>query len=153
MIRAAVHADIPALLELGRQMHAESRFAYLPFDLDHVGSTLATLISEPYGCVLVWEDREILGGFAGAVVPFFFCQRHRYATDLAVFVRKDRRGGMIAARLVEQFAEWAREAGATEINLGVSTGIHPEKTGAFYERMGYERSGGFYIRRLECASA
>ena len=41
-------------------------------------------------------------------------------------------------RLVYAFEEWAKEQGASELSLGVSTGVQTEVTVRMYERMGYK---------------
>ena len=45
------------------------------------------------------------------------------------------------------YEKWAKAKGAKVISLGVSTGITAERTGKFYERMGFNDVGKFYRRR------
>lgn len=150
MIRAATHADIPRLVELGQAMHAESRFRRYPYEIEDVAHSLAALISSPtVGVVLVEEaGGEIIGGFAGVVAPFFFASKVKFASDMALFVLPGKRGGMAAAKLVRAFHAWAKEQGASETNLGINTGVHPERTGRFFERLGFKCCGALYLQEV-----
>lgn len=154
MIRHATHADIPRLVEIGQSMHAESRFRRYPYEVEDVARTLATIISTPtLGAVLVDDrDGEIIGGFAGVLAPFFFASQVKFASDMALFVLPDKRGGMAAAKLVRAFHDWARAEGAAETNLGINTGVHPERTGKLFERLGFKCCGALYLQEIEpCA--
>lgn len=60
-IRAAVEADIPALVELGRAMHAESpRYSKLAYNAEKVAALAARIV--PSGGALVAENNGILVG-------------------------------------------------------------------------------------------
>lgn len=145
-IRNAVHDDVDALLELGREMHAESWYAYLPFDEAKVRNALCTAISR--GFLAVQEaDGRIVGGMAGLITEFWFC-RSLIATDLGLFVKSDKRGSTAAVRLVQAFIDWARANGAAEVNLAISTGVRIEETGDLYKALGLTHVGGIYKGRL-----
>lgn len=147
MIRPATPSDIPDLLALGRRMHAESWYAYLPFDDDKIATVLQSTMA--HGFVAVSEtDGTIHGGMVGAISAFWFC-RELMAHDLALFVEPGKRGGIAAARLVQHFIAWAKAAGAREISLGVSTGVMVRETGELFEAMGLRHVGGIYKARLD----
>lgn len=62
--------------------------------------------------------------------------------DLLMFVDKDNRGGMTAARFVKMYESWAKSIGVKYVRLGNSTGIgNIEKVSKFYEGMGFKRVG------------
>lgn len=62
--------------------------------------------------------------------------------DLLMYVDKDNRGGMTAARFVKMYESWAKDVGVKYVRLGNSTGIGDiEKVSKFYERMGFKRVG------------
>lgn len=146
MIRRATLADIPELLALGRRMHAESWYAYLPYDDDKIATVLENVMA--HGFVAVSEvDGEIHGGMVGAISAFWFC-RELMAHDLALFVEPTRRGGIAAARLVQAFIGWAHDHGAREISLACSTGVRIEETGDLFRAMGLRHVGGIYKARL-----
>ncbi len=92
-LRAATPADIPAIIELGREMHAGSNYAPLDYDPESITATLSALLADSQFYV---------------------------ANDIALFVRPGH--GLTAAKLVHVFTRWAAMAGAKQIRPGVSTG-------------------------------
>jgi len=147
VIRHATEKDLPALAALGEVMHTESRFRSISFVPEKLEATLRAVMSGA-GCVLVAErDGKLIGGFAGIAMEYFF-STEKMAADLALFIEPGRRGGIVAAALVRAFEDWARDAGAKGLELGVSTGVHPEKTGALYERLGFARQGALFVKEL-----
>lgn len=154
MIRKATPADFDRLLELGRAMHAESWYAYLPFDEEKLLLVFAALADNEDGYVRVYEsDGAIKGGMVGAISELWFC-RERCATDLALFVDTGARGGMVAARLIADFIAWADAKHVAEKSLSISTGVHKESTGQLFQHFGFEHVGGVYKQRgAACAKA
>lgn len=145
-IRRANPADIADILALGRKMHAESWYAYLPFDEQKVLAAIELVMRG--GFLAVYEvDGVIAGGMAGILTEFWF-SREQMATDLALFIEPGRRGGIAASRLVQAFIVWARDAGAQEVSLAISTGVRAQETGDLFEAMGLRRVGGVYKARL-----
>jgi GNAT superfamily N-acetyltransferase len=142
MLRAATPADLPALLELGAVMHAESpRFSRLSFDAGRLEQTLGALLATPDGFLWVAErEGRIVGGLAAVVVQHW-CSTDRVAADMALFMTPEARGSLAPARLVAEYKRWAKERGAVHIQFGVSTGVHPEQTAQLLERLGFTRCG------------
>lgn len=142
MIRAATLDDLPTLINLGEQMHAESpRFRRIRFSRVRLGHTLAGLIRSPMGFVWVAESSgEVTGGLAALASPHW-CSDDVVAMDLGLFMAPAHRGGAAAARLVKRYHRWAREAGATLIQQGVTTGVHTDQTVQLLERLGMTRCG------------
>ena len=142
MIRQATKEDITRLLKLGEAMHAESRFRDISFSREKVTRLLDWLISGN-GCLLVAErDGEIIGGFAGGLTPYYFSEE-KMATDLALFVSQDRRGGIAAVALVRSFIEWAHLNGAREVLLGTNYG-EDSPANELYRRIGFNQVGNLF---------
>lgn len=137
-VRLAEARDIAELLVLGRALHSESdRYRGIPFSDDRAGATLGML--QRNGWLFVAEHHgELVGFLAMMVFPHMFSDT-LMASDVSLYVSPAHRGGMLGARLVRQFEHTAAAAGAREGILGISTGIHQDKTAALYERLGYER--------------
>lgn len=147
MLRAATLEDIPGILVLGRQMHAESWYGYLPFDEEKVAALMGNLIAHEFGFAQVIEqDGEIVGGLAGMIGEFWFCHE-RIASDFALFVTPGRRGSIGAVRLVKEFIEWAK-ANKAEVSLAVSTGVRIQETGELYQALGLTHVGGVYKQKV-----
>ena len=131
-------------------MHAESAYAFLPYDRSKVTSLIAACIdgSDDHFGLVAETDGEVVAMIAGYLCAYFFCDE-KLACDIVVFVDSDRRGGIGAARLIRGFRDWAVERGARELCLGISTGVAIETTGALYERLGLTRVGGVFKQRLD----
>lgn len=144
MIRDATLMDVPALVELGAAMHAESKWARMCFDRDKTAALLVRLVEHPTGCVLVAENGgAVIGGMIGWCDEHFF-SHDKYASELGVFVAPDKRGGMAAVRLLRAFQGWARANGAALIEVGITTGVHLERSAKFYEAVGCKRTGAVF---------
>jgi GNAT superfamily N-acetyltransferase len=142
MIRDAVKEDVPELVELGRQMHAEaSRLNKLRYVPGKVFVQLSSMIGADHCFVrVVEEDGRLVGGLVAAVEPHWF-STDLLAYDMALFMRPDKRGGLAAAQLAKQYTEWAKERGAVVIQMGISTGVRLEATSALLERVGFKPAG------------
>ena len=140
-IRMANSEDAGRILDLAFQMHAESsrysRYALHPEKLEAV---IAQLTDMAEGCLLVAEvEGRIVGMMWGFMDAQFFSQV-RIAKDLLLYIEPESRKGRCAYQLVKRFEAWAFEAGAAEVNLGVSAGIDNETATRFYERLGYQHT-------------
>lgn len=142
MIRPATLADVAPLVELGARMHEESpRFSRLEFSADRLGATLKLLIESEAGFVHVFESGGLLlGGMVATIVPHW-CSTDLVATDLALYVVPEARGGMAPARLVHRYLQWAHDRGAKLVQIGVTTGVHTEETARLLEALGLRRCG------------
>ena len=149
VIRVLLQEDIDALTELGSEMHQESDYAFLPYDRGRVRTLILQYIEDrTTRCGLVAEDDQTLIGMIGGVlIEYYFCEETLVA-DEVLFVKRERRGSMAALRLIRGLQEWAVRRGARELCLSVSTNVHSETTGRFYERLGFAHVGGIFKKRL-----
>ncbi len=93
------------------------------------------------------RDGVPIGAVAAYTLPCHFSDGF-VAFDLFVYVEPEHRGGKAAFLLIDSYEKWAKQHDVIEICLGVSTGIHPEKTGSFYERLGYEKVGCNFVKEM-----
>lgn len=127
MVREAVEADIPAILELGERFHAISPWRDRPFRRDATERTVRGLIESDYG-VILFNGTGILGG---VISPIYF-GGGVIAQELFWFA--DRSG----RELLDAFEGWAAENGAcgvVMVNL-----VLEDRADAIMNRM-YERRG------------
>lgn len=138
MIRDMTALDIPEMIGLGAEMHQESRYRNLDFNPARLIALGDAILANPkMYCAKVAEiDGLIVGMAIGYAVPHFFGD-DLTSGDLAVYVDKAHRNGMIGVRLIKALDQWATDRGVREPVLGVSAGINPERVGALYERLGY----------------
>lgn len=140
MIRPATSNDIGSLLLLAEQMHAESDYRRFPFAVSKMAALFNGLLAGA-GCIFVAErDGQVVGLVAGYCEENWFTTA-RVAGEYGLFVTQAARGASIAAGLMNAFRAWAEGQGADQIVVGVTTGVHTERTAALYERMGFRRSG------------
>lgn len=146
MVRAATHADVPALVALGRVMHDQTNFADCTYEDATVARLIESLIDHHAGIVLVGEaNAKVVGGIVGGVFPQWFGPDLQ-ASDYAFFVHPEHRG-LLAFRLVAAFTQRASELNAKRICLGNSTGYELERTRKLYERTGYQLVGYNFVYR------
>lgn len=146
MIRDATHVDIPTMLALGRQMHAESRYAAFPWNDAKVDALLRTLIDSDDGLALVAEKGgELIGGFLGAAFDHW-CTDARQSSDFAMFVTPEHRGGMVGLRLLRRYAAWAAGRGVPPglIGCGITTGVDLAASTRLYQACGFEHVGHLF---------
>lgn len=154
-IRDAVEDDIPALLAMARDLHAESpRYARLSFSVAKVEALIrsllsSTLASAPIGGVFVAEKAGKIVGMLGAYVHAPYFSEDKIASDYTLYiVPEQRRRGRAAIGLVRAMEKWAWDNGAVDIVPGTSTMIDAESTAHFYEKLGYAKYGYTFIKRL-----
>lgn len=136
MIRTATHEDMPVLVDLARELVEEGRFAPFGFIPEKVRATFEKLI-DGAGVIFVAERAgEIVGGMACGMSSDWFSDVP-ITYELGLFIRAERRGGFTAAMLIVAYLEWANSLGSlVNINAGVTSGIHQERTVEIYERVG-----------------
>lgn len=134
--------DVENMVALGAEMHAESIYAsspYVPAKLLAYGKGF--LDNPQSGVLLLAEDNDKCHGMmAGWGLRSFFnddvCVR-----DMILYIRKEKRGGTTAIRLVSAFEDWAKSIGAKSIDIGISAGINNERATKFYTALGFKPRG------------
>jgi len=146
MIREATAADIPVMLSLGREMHAESRYATHAWDDGKVDALLRALIASDDGLAMVAErDGEVVGGFLGSATDHW-CTGARQSFDYALFVTAAHRGSLIGARLLKRYARWAASRGVPTdlIGLGITTGVDLAASTQLFAACGFQHVGHLF---------
>lgn len=149
IIRPAVGGDFDCLLSLGEQMHRESLVKFPPVEKEKVAMFLKKSLDYPdMFMVCVAQDNELIGMITSMLGEYSFCSAKRSVCDM-LFVTAERRGALAAKKLILKFVEWSQNVGANEAIMGVSTGIHPERTGRLFEKLGFELIGHSYRMDLK----
>jgi GNAT superfamily N-acetyltransferase len=148
MIRPATVADIPRIIELGKQMSAESvTYRNVPWDDTEAAAFLEAVITD-IGVIFLYErENEIIGGFGGGITNHWF-SKEKYGFDFFLFVHPSSRSGVIAIKLVSTFESFCRMQGAKTIHCGITTGVKVESTSRLYEAMEYKPLGPLFIKEL-----
>lgn len=147
MIRPATHADVPALVELGRAMHRESNYSPLMFDAERTAEFARFLLKHEDGFIAVAErDGELVGFIAAfAAPPWFGSVNQKTANDCGLYVRPENRRGTSAIFLVQAFKDWVKTMGYAQGRAGTNAGDAGQAANAIYEHLGFKRSGYCFV--------
>jgi GNAT superfamily N-acetyltransferase len=139
LIRTALPADVPALAELATHLGypATPEAMRERFDRIYGRDDYETYVAERDGRVV---------GFAGVMHGLSYVYDPPYARLLSLVVAPGERGSGTGAALVAAAERWARWRGAGQLHL--TTALHRDGAHRFYERLGYERTGARYARKL-----
>jgi GNAT superfamily N-acetyltransferase len=133
------------VIRLGLQMHEEGAYSSVEFDVEMTAHCiLEMVVKSPNGFGLIGYDGDKpVAMLAGGMSNYFFSRKLK-AYDHVWFVTPEHRGKRTAVILLKKFLEWAKERGASEVFMGVTTNIAPEKTGRLLEKLGFKHVGGNY---------
>jgi GNAT superfamily N-acetyltransferase len=94
----------------------------------------------------VAERDGVVVGFVGVTWKWSYTDDTPRAQLLALVVDPAERGRGTGAALVAAVEGWARRQGAG--GIFVTTALHRERTHLFYERLGYDKTGLRYVKKL-----
>lgn len=148
-VRAATAADMEQLVEMSRLLHAEGSYRDIPIHEPKLRAFLAFAMKDPEHACFVYEDRDgqLAGMMAGYVTAHFF-SLEKSAYDLFVFVRRERRGSLVAYRLCTAFEAFARRHDARTLCFGTIANIAHARTRKFYTGLGMSEAGSLYLQTL-----
>ena len=144
-VRLMEPKDLPAVIELGSQMHRESVYSKFDFDENKLGRLLYNHIINPKTLfAYVGTSKGALNGvFLGSIGEHYF-GTDLIASDTLWYVSPQSRGSRVGLQLLRAFENWAKERDAAEIYVGVSSGLSADKTGTMLQKLGYDVVGGNY---------
>ncbi len=153
-IRFATANDIPACIEVGRRMHALTRFAAYDYNAERVGQNLHAVIETGQNangthCFFVAEDdsARIVGALIGCVERHFFSDL-RVASVIHYDVLPERRMSGAGFKLLTAFRAWAENREVFELSVGINSGVELDKMNRFLTRLGFRQTGGNYALSL-----
>jgi|GEM_PF-1497674 len=147
IFRDPAWADLPQLLHLGRRLHSEAWYSYIPFDENRVATFFYDLMMnrEKNFCCIASRGGIIVGAIAGSRINYWF-SRQPGVFDSFLYVLPDQRGSLIAFRLWQAMAAWSERSGACELTHGVGT--CSQTADRFFAGIGMTHVGGIYKMRL-----
>jgi GNAT superfamily N-acetyltransferase len=143
-IRGATTADLPALVRLiGALFSIEADFAPDP---DRQRAGLRLLLTDPLRCAVIVAERagEVVGMVTGQLVAST-AEGALSALVEDMIVDAPARGAGIGAALLRAIEAWARERGATRLQLLADRENAPAL--GFYARMGWRTTRLVALRR------
>jgi hypothetical protein len=148
MIRAAEHADIERVVDLGQMLHEASTFSAVAFSRKKVTNLMHSLIDGAGALFVAERDGELIGGIAGGVSLYWFSDTDKLAFDYAFFIDPTKRNGITALKLIAALKIWARGQGARELKMGITTGMNVEQMSEFYLMAGFVPVGPIFSMEL-----
>ena len=139
LIRTAVPGDVPALAELTTHLGYPAAPEAMRARFDRIAA------HDEYETYVAERDGRVVG-FVGMMVGLSYTYDPPFARLLSLVVEPGERGRGTGAALLAAAERWALAQGATQLHL--TAALHREGTHRFYERLGYERTGARYVRKL-----
>jgi GNAT superfamily N-acetyltransferase len=153
-IRFATPLDVPALVQLGKHMHAITRFRTLVYDEARVTQTLNAALDQGkdrYVCFVAEDsEQQVVGGLLAVLEKHIFSQQ-LIASVMHYDVLPDKRMGGYGVRLLKAFEQWCKNRQVVEINFGINSVEEVgemQRLGSFAVRMGYSKVGENYVRTI-----
>lgn len=143
-IRRATAADAPAVVRMGLQFLAETRYhGLLSPNVDQLSRLIGFLLE--HGLVLVAVREHAIVGMLLAHVGPHAISGELTGTEVAWWMDPAHRGGSAALRMLHQAEAWAVTQGAVRFQM-----IAPSDStvGELYQRRGYEHVETIYQRAL-----
>ncbi len=146
-VRFATMGDIASLVGYWRQFHDRSVFKHLALDEAKLAQTMSRIIEDKSGafCFFVAdaEDGGPVGVLTGQIDTYYF-SNDPIAKMVFYWVHPEHRYSPAAAKLMYAFRQWAKNRGAAEIMVGVTSGEAVELADKMLKKMGFQFTGGNY---------
>lgn len=149
-IRFATMEDIPALVLIGKRMHAITRFRCFEYNEEKVAKSLRNALERAesqYVCFVAEDSaKNIVGGLLAVTQRQIFSDL-LIASVMQYVVLPERRMGGHGLRLLKAFEKWAENRRVAEIAFGINSGIESENIGKFARKVGFVKVGDNLVRR------
>lgn len=147
MIRPAKHEDVTEMVQLGLQMHQESNFAPVPYDVSRTEAFVHALVDDNDGFVFVSERDGALNGFMlGMAYPAWWGNgTDKIAVDLVLYVEPGSRHSTAALFMAAAFTRWAKHKDVRQIRVGTAAGKAGQSANAIYEYLGFKPTGKCFL--------
>jgi GNAT superfamily N-acetyltransferase len=150
LIRAAVEADIPDILRLGKLFFNEAGWPeFASWDEASVAATLRGLIQGTIegGLIVAQYDGETVGMTGFVCYPFYCNLGMKFAQEQFWYVETQHRFG--AGRLLfDALEESARSKGATVLIMSSVASLRSEALARLYRKRGFAPGENTYIKRI-----
>lgn len=144
VMREAVLADVPALVQMGQRFRQETAYAdRLRNNPEQMTALAEKLIADANGVVFVTERDGVLVGMIGLLLFAHHLSGDLTVGELFFWVEPEHRGHGV--RLLRCAERWARAMGATTMQMIAPT----TAVGQFYERLGYAEIEVAYEKVLQ----
>ena len=161
-VRFAQHQDIPALVELGRKIHAQSRYAWMPFNSKKLWANLESAINNKQCCLIVatldatsatssngeqepqnYNLRPIIGVLWAYTLSLPFCNEFVAQID-NLYVIPQYRGSPVTMKMLAGLRRWGNNRQVAEIIIPNTFGIDQAYSSKLLGKLGLKPVGGMH---------
>lgn len=150
-VRFAQLSDIPAMVELGRHMHVQSRYGWMVYSASQTWKYLERVIPNKQCCVIVavgegaggqrYEQAELFGALLATA------RKYPFSADFAahidhLYVTPHKRGTPVAMKMVTAFRRWANNREVAEITISNQFGVGQAQSTKLFNKLGMSSVGG-----------
>lgn len=133
-VRAATSADVPSIVAMGERFVEAEYAAYLRLDGVSIAAYAQYLIGGGGVVFIAERDMEPVGMMALTTYQQPM-SGERVASEVVWWMDEDARGGLAALRFVKAAKQWAREQGATRLDMVAPS----DRLCRFYEQIGMSK--------------
>ena len=149
VVETAKLRDLDDLLQVGEAFQQESPLHGIQkFDVDKSKRFLTHMISNDQHCMFVARSKGKLSGFIAGGLRSMYYSHDKYLSEYIYFVTPNSRGSLAAKKLLDKFCEWGKDNDAKAAELGISTGINPERADKFMKKVGFKYMGANFYKEL-----
>ncbi len=142
MIRDATEADIPVMIEIGKNLASSTTYKSVNYSVERIETTIRTLMAFGF-CVVAEKDGEVVGGMMGDVYTPWY-SNDRMGIDYTLYIEPEHRNGLLAVKMVKKFEQWCISMGAKQIRPGIGTG--DKNAIRLYKALGYKSVGEWFLK-------
>jgi GNAT superfamily N-acetyltransferase len=142
VVRPVKVADSEAVAKLVSELGYET-------DATQMRGRLSEILADTSYATFVAEHEGAVVGTVGVRIGSYYERSGMYGQLLVLSVSEGIRGRGVGRALVDTAEEWARERGASA--MVVHSGQQREEAHAFYEGVGYSRTGLRFVRSLKAS--
>ena len=148
-IRLLEFNDSQQVIDLGRIIHKESHYNFLPYEEMKIQELIMVTLKNPQSnvCFVAEYDGKIIGALCGFIAAYIM-NYELFAQDLGLWILPKKRGTWAAKKLLDTFEYWAKQKGCKEIMLSITSNINSDRTAQFYEKLGYTNLGAICRKRI-----
>lgn len=137
--------DIPAIIELGKLAHAESKYAHLPYSPKQVEESFTNNINDK----TAFSKKAVIGGIVGFFIGYksgFIFTDVPIALETCYYIAPEYRGSRIFIEMMKLFNEWAGDSPQVTMPHFANNNT---KTYSTLEKLGFKEAGRIYIRGMQ----
>jgi hypothetical protein len=141
------HDSALQIIELGRELHQESKFKDTPFSEQNCWKVLEATQTNQFKFFLAYDDE--FRGFIIMQATTHYFNNNVWTADLAFYVKPEFRGTTtVGLELLQEAEKWSKAIGAQEMTIFHNTGINTDKSEKFFNRNGFSTAGYIFTKEL-----